>query len=112
MGDRGWSMRLAILRAPLPPMFFISVHSKRLSRRPQEAGVRVEHDFSKMSMAKIGTQERSLVAMLLGRKNMFGNTSPTHIRFLRFGICHVGVFGALLLFQPSLRGQTFKPAMY
>jgi parallel beta-helix repeat protein len=43
---------------------------------------------------------------------MLGNINPTRILFPRSGICHVAIFSALFLLQPSLRGQTFKPENY
>jgi putative cofactor-binding repeat protein len=43
---------------------------------------------------------------------MLGNTNAIRIRFPRSGICHVALFSALFLLQPSLRDQTFKPESY
>src|SRR5216684_692892 len=47
-----------------------------------------------------------------GRICMFGIADGTHSWFGPVGICHLAFFGALFLFQPSLRGQTFKAESY
>jgi len=47
-----------------------------------------------------------------GTKSMFGITNAAHARSRHRGMGLLAFFGALFLFQPGLRGQTFKPESY